>query len=264
MRVSPRWRNGRSVSLPDDPSFSDQELTKAAPRGHGLPAAAGDNAVGGEAGALAPADRPSHPLTAGRDAPETAPRSPTKLCDHLPIGYVIVGWEGELLRVNPAARALLQQTGEAITGGSLLAYLDSYDAGRLAAHLAGAVKSRRDGTLEVTLRLPDGSARSVQLASRVGPADASGSDQVHLAITDISQFKRTQRMLEEINREQEAFNYSISHDLRAPLVTISNYARIVLTDHANNLDEDTTRSITSGFSGSSSGSTVTASTPAAV
>jgi light-regulated signal transduction histidine kinase (bacteriophytochrome) len=45
-------------------------------------------------------------------------------------------------------------------------------------------------------------------------------------------------MLEEINREQEAFNYSISHDLRAPLVTISNYAGIVLGDYAWSMSQD--------------------------
>ena len=160
------------------------------------------------------------------------------LYDNLPLPYVTITPTGQITGANRAALEWLHTDRRGLTGAYLSKFLDPYDAGRFAAHLEMCLAFERPLTIELTFRPTQGQIVTVQLLSRVTICAQNGERQINVAISDVSRLKQVQRSLEESNREQEVLNHSISHDLRGPLVTISNYARIVLTEHGTSLDDE--------------------------
>ena len=60
-------------------------------------------------------------------------------------------------------------------------------------------------------------------------------------VSDNTQRKRAEEKVNLLNQELEAFTYSVSHDLRAPLRSITGYAEILREDYSDKLDEEGNR-----------------------
>ena len=66
---------------------------------------------------------------------------------------------------------------------------------------------------------------------------AEGRDITSIKSAEAALQKRTNE-LEQANRELEAFSYSVSHDLRAPLRIIDGYTEIMVNDYSSNMDDE--------------------------
>lgn len=88
--------------------------------------------------------------------------------------------------------------------------------------------------------------RTAELADKVQKLDRSQRAMLYM-VEDLnhitSELKQERAKLEAANTELEAFTYSVSHDLRAPLRAINGYSGFLLEDYAEQLDDEGKRFI---------------------
>jgi signal transduction histidine kinase len=162
------------------------------------------------------------------------------LYDFAPVGYLGLDKDNVIQKANLTASELLGVERGNLTGMRFFIFLDRASTDIFYLHRRKALETGVRQACDVVIRRADESVFYARLVSM-----KSGDGALRIAVIDISEKKLVDdaleaesARLEAANQELDAFAYSISHDLQAPLRAIDGYSRMLLKNEGDKLSDE--------------------------
>lgn len=172
------------------------------------------------------------------------------------VGMAIVALDGRIVEANPALAAMLGTTPADLAGRGVREFTHRDDLALTERLFADLLEGRRSSLgAEKRYLARDGRVVDIRLDTTL-LRDAGGQPLYFLSqMTDVSEQRRAERELHALNatleqhvaarthdleiacEDMQRFAYGVSHDLRAPLRSISSFARLLADRAGDGLDE---------------------------
>ncbi|MFN8290269.1 MAG: CHASE3 domain-containing protein [Chitinophagaceae bacterium] len=174
---------------------------------------------------------------------EVSERKFIALLDAAPDATVIVNEAGIISMINLQTEKLFGYSREEMIGQPVEILVPLTKRSVHTQHRDGFMKAAKVRAMGAGIELnavkKDGSSFPVEIS--LSPISTDDGLLVSASVRDITDRKILENSLRKTNEELEAFSYSVSHDLRAPLRAIIGYTTILEEEYAGQLDEEARR-----------------------